>query len=109
MYQKVIKIQQQREEVEQQLKTAQTKEQVQQIVSQVMTTITGTAKGDEFTQEAMGSQLTEALTEGMQDKKYTEDTEQLSYGKTATYAQDGNEKIEDNLQKRNGKKLDMVV
>jgi len=109
MYQKVIKIQQQREEVEQQLQAAQTKEQVQQIVSQVTTMIAGAAKGDEFTKEAMSSQLTEALSQGMQDKAYTEDAAPKLCGKTATYATDGNEKIEENLQKRNGKKIDMVV
>ncbi|MDD2971786.1 MAG: hypothetical protein PHE02_06615 [Lachnospiraceae bacterium] len=114
MYQKVIQIQQQREAIEQEMKSARTKEEAEQVLSQVTTMISG-QKGDEFTQEAMSSQLTDAVKEGMEGKQYRDDEElnrqkeQIKASATGNYNADGNEQFKDLPQKRNGKNLDMVV
>lgn len=111
IYQKVIAIMHQRETIEQKLKSADTKEEVEQVKSQVMVMEAGCVdKGDDFTKEALTNQLNHAIKETESDKSVPKDLnseENMEQEKvrTATYSFQGNEREEELYQTENGKKI----
>ncbi len=117
MYQKVVQIQRQREQLEEEIKNAGSKEEAQEIVTdKISMCLKLCESGDTFSQDAITNQFHDALEkcqkdiEGQkgQDKSEQDEPVQGETGlKSDTYASSGD--FEEEQKKNHGKNINVVI
>lgn len=84
MYQKVVQIQKQREQLEQEVKNADSKEEAQEIVSDKISMCMKLCEGDDFSQDAIRNQFNDALTKCQKEIVGQEDQNETAKGAKVT-------------------------